>query len=615
MERPAQTEIPNIGGVFRPGICVIGVGGAGGNAVDNMIRGGLEGVVFVSANTDSQALSRTEADHRIQLGVNVTQGLGAGSNPEIGRAAAEETADELGRAMDGAHMVFITAGMGGGTGTGAAPVIARISRDRGLLTVGVVTKPFGFEGSRRMRQAEAGLEELESLVDTLIVIPNQNLLKVADKGTTFADAFRMADDVLQAGVRGVTDLMVMPGLVNLDFADIRTVMSEMGKAMMGTGEAEGDQRAVEAAEAAIANPLLDNVTMTGARGVLINITGGKDMTLFEVDQAANRIRADVDADANIIFGSAFDQDMKGRMRVSVIATGITASAPAAEEPGSRAASPLTPPYSSAPSPPAAAPPEAASEPQISAVSTEPTLSISIQPRSPVSAVDEGGEEMDEAAGAARGSDDGPPAMEDDGDGADGDDGAASAASADGAGSAEMAEETDGGNIFGLGQVSFDPPTAFSPDDDADAAADDAETAEEEEAPELELTVVAPPEGDPAYNAIGEPASDGSGAADLAARMADAGPPPADPAEPEPANDRAEAEMDAAVEADDETGDEADEEADEDTDMRAGEHAGGPTDAAPDDEIDEDDKDEDADEEEEETFPTGDIPVFLRRKEP
>ena len=317
---------------LKPRITVFGVGGAGGNAVNNMIRAKLEGVEFVVANTDAQALSQSLAERRIQLGLGVTQGLGAGSRPDTGRVAAEEAIHELLDALSGAHMVFIAAGMGGGTGTGAAPVLARAAREQGILTVGVVTKPFHFEGHHRMRIAEAGIEELQHMVDTLIIIPNQNLFRVANERTTFADAFKMADDVLYSGVRGVTDLMVMPGLINLDFADIRTVMSEMGKAMMGTGEAEGDNRSLDAAQKAISNPLLDDVSMKGAKGVLINITGGPDMTLFEVDEAANRIRDEVDPDANIIFGSTFDETLTGRMRVSVVATGIDAAVMAETRP-------------------------------------------------------------------------------------------------------------------------------------------------------------------------------------------------------------------------------------------------------------------------------------------
>ena len=311
---------------LAPKITVIGVGGAGGNAVNNMIQSHLEGVEFIVANTDAQAMAQSRTDRRIRLGDQVTQGLGAGARPDIGRAAAEETLDEIVQQLAGSNMVFITAGMGGGTGTGAAPVIAQAAREHGILTVGVVTKPFHFEGQHRMRLAEAGIEELSQYVDTLIIIPNQNLFRIASEKTTFADAFKMADDVLYSGVRGVTDLMIMPGLINLDFADIRTVMSEMGKAMMGTGEATGDKRAMEAAEAAINNPLLEDISMKGARGVLINITGGMDMTLFEVDEAANRIRDEVDPDANIIFGSTFDEKLDGKMRVSVVATGIDAAA-------------------------------------------------------------------------------------------------------------------------------------------------------------------------------------------------------------------------------------------------------------------------------------------------
>ncbi|MGE3771054.1 MAG: cell division protein FtsZ [Bdellovibrionales bacterium] len=307
---------------LSPRISIFGVGGAGGNGVNNMVRSNLEGVEFVVANTDSQSLANSLAARRIQLGVNLTKGLGAGARPDVGRAAAEEQIDDIIEALRGANMVFVAAGMGGGTGTGAAPVIARAARELGILTVGVVTKPFHFEGAHRMRLAEAGINELQQYVDTLIIIPNQNLFRLANEKTTFADAFKMADDVLHSGVRGVTDLMVMPGLINLDFADIRSVMSEMGKAMMGTGEASGANRAIDAAEAAIRNPLLDDVSMKGAKGVLINITGGYDMTLFEVDAAANRIREEVDPDANIIFGSTFSPEMDGTMRVSVVATGI-----------------------------------------------------------------------------------------------------------------------------------------------------------------------------------------------------------------------------------------------------------------------------------------------------
>ena len=309
---------------LRPRITVLGVGGAGGNAVNNMIEAGLEGVDFVVANTDAQALAQSKASRRIQLGVSTTEGLGAGAQPEVGRAGAEESLSEIMEQLSGAHMVFIAAGMGGGTGTGAAPVIARAVREAGILTVGVVTKPFSLEGDRRMRVAERGIAELQQFVHTLIIIPNQNLFRVANDRTTMAQAFAMADEVLHAGVRGVTDLIVMPGLINLDFADIKSVISEMGKAMMGTGEAEGEDRAQRAADMAISNPLLDDVTMKGAKGVLINITGGPDLMLFEVEQAANRIRAEVDPDANIIFGNTILDDMEGRIRVSVVATGIDA---------------------------------------------------------------------------------------------------------------------------------------------------------------------------------------------------------------------------------------------------------------------------------------------------
>ncbi|MCH8684675.1 cell division protein FtsZ [Pedomonas mirosovicensis] len=332
LKRPELTEL-------APRITVIGVGGAGGNAVANMIRSGLQGVDFVVANTDAQALASSPAETRIQLGLKITQGLGAGSRPEIGRAAAEETLETLETALEGSHMCFITAGMGGGTGTGAAPIVARAAREKGILTVGVVTKPFSFEGARRMRSADEGIAELQKHVDTLIIIPNQNLFRIANPQTTFKEAFCMADEVLHAGVRGITDLMVMPGLINLDFADIRTVMSEMGKAMMGTGEAEGPSRAIEAAQAAIANPLLDEVSMRGAKGVIINITGGDDLTLFEVDEAANHIREMVDPEANIIVGSAFNEELTGRMRVSVVATGIDAATPAAQQPQQPAARP------------------------------------------------------------------------------------------------------------------------------------------------------------------------------------------------------------------------------------------------------------------------------------
>ncbi len=316
---------------LRPRITVIGVGGAGGNAIANMIGAGIEGVDFVVANTDAQALNTSVAEHRIQLGADITQGLGAGARPEVGRAAAEESMAAIDRSLEGVHMCFIAAGMGGGTGTGAAPVVAKAAREKGVLTVGVVTKPFLFEGTRRMRAAEAGIEELQKHVDTLIVIPNQNLFLVAKAETTFKEAFMLADEVLQQGVRSITDLMVMPGLINLDFADVRSVMAEMGKAMMGTGEGQGENRALEAAEKAIANPLLDGVSMQGAKGVIISIIGGEDMKLLEVDEAANHIRELVDPNANIIWGSAFNPDLQGKIRVSVVATGIEQSASQAEE--------------------------------------------------------------------------------------------------------------------------------------------------------------------------------------------------------------------------------------------------------------------------------------------
>src|SRR5271155_1439045 len=317
-------SIPRDEQEMKPRITVVGVGGAGGNAVNNMIRSNLVGCEFVVCNTDAQAMQQSTAHRKIQMGIGVTRGLGAGSRPDVGRAAAEEALDDILEAMHDSNMVFITAGMGGGTGTGAAPVVARLARERGVLTVAVVTKPFQFEGSHRMKLAESGLKELQEYVDTLIIIPNQNLFRIANERTTFADAFKLADEVLHSGVRGVTDLMVMPGLINLDFADIRTVMSEMGKAMMGTGEAEGERRAIDAAEAAISNPLLEDVSMKGARGVLINITGGLDMTLFEVDEAANRVREEVDPEANTIFASTFAEKLAGKMRIPVLATGIDA---------------------------------------------------------------------------------------------------------------------------------------------------------------------------------------------------------------------------------------------------------------------------------------------------
>ena len=325
LSMPAQEEL-------KPRITVFGVGGAGGNAVNNMIEKQLAGVDFVVANTDAQALQQSEAVNRVQLGVKVTEGLGAGARASVGAAAAEESIEQIVDHLAGAHMCFITAGMGGGTGTGAAPIIAQAARELGVLTVGVVTKPFQFEGAKRMKQAEDGVDSLQKVVDTLIIIPNQNLFRLANEKTTFTEAFSLADDVLYQGVKGVTDLMVRPGLINLDFADVRAVMDEMGKAMMGTGEAEGEDRAIQAAEKAIANPLLDEISLRGAKGVLINITGGHDLTLFELDEAANRIREEVDQEANIIVGSTLDDGMEGTMRVSVVATGIDAVGNTAEPP-------------------------------------------------------------------------------------------------------------------------------------------------------------------------------------------------------------------------------------------------------------------------------------------
>ena len=344
LQKPDITEL-------KPRITVFGVGGGGGNAVNNMIETGLRGVEFVVANTDSQALSMSKAERVVQMGVHVTEGLGAGSQPEIGAAAAEECMTELNDHLDSTHMCFVTAGMGGGTGTGAAPVVARAARERGILTVGVVTKPFHFEGQRRMRIAQAGIDALMEHVDTLIVIPNQNLFRVANDKTTFTDAFAMADQVLYSGVASITDLMVKQGLVNLDFADVRSVMRDMGKAMMGTGEASGEGRALAAAEAAIANPLLDESSMRGARGLLISITGGPDMTLFELDEAANRIREEVDEDANIIMGATYDEELDGAVRVSVVATGIDSANAAAlptPQPQRAAAKPVPAPVPAQP---------------------------------------------------------------------------------------------------------------------------------------------------------------------------------------------------------------------------------------------------------------------------
>jgi cell division protein FtsZ len=394
---------------LKPRIVVFGVGGAGGNAVNNMIEAGLEGVEFVVANTDAQQLAFSKTDKRVQLGVQVTQGLGAGAHPEVGMSAAEESTVEIGEHLDGAHMVFITAGMGGGTGTGAGPIIAKCARERGILTVGVVTKPFHFEGRHRMRLADSGIAELQRYVDTLIVIPNQNLFRIANERTTFAEAFAMADQVLHSGVRSITDLMVLPGLINLDFADVRTVMTEMGKAMMGTGEATGEGRALMAAENAIQNPLLDEVTLKGAKAVLVNITGGLDMTLLEVDEAANAISAQVDPEANIIFGAAFDPTLTNTLRVSVVATGMDGHSISAIEPAAprRTSTRRTEPTTYVPSPmpvptpepvlafdhqvvahqyvePEPAPVEAYAPPPVEAVyeappAIEPTITRSYQP--------------------------------------------------------------------------------------------------------------------------------------------------------------------------------------------------------------------------------------------
>ncbi|WP_223475692.1 cell division protein FtsZ [Oricola indica] len=374
LQKPDITEL-------KPRITVFGVGGGGGNAVNNMINAGLEGVDFVVANTDAQALSMNKAERIVQLGLGVTEGLGAGSQPDIGRSAAEECIDEINDHLNGTHMCFVTAGMGGGTGTGAAPVVASAARAKGILTVGVVTKPFHFEGQRRMRTADAGIEELQQNVDTLIVIPNQNLFRIANDKTTFADAFGMADQVLYSGVACITDLMVKEGLINLDFADVRSVMREMGKAMMGTGEASGEGRAMTAAEAAIANPLLDETSMKGAQGLLISITGGRDMTLFEVDEAATRIREEVDQDANIILGATFDESLEGIIRVSVVATGIEAQPAASSRPDTElraqpravsapAARPAAAP-SSTPAPSSTAPRAAAPSPAPQATAPAP----------------------------------------------------------------------------------------------------------------------------------------------------------------------------------------------------------------------------------------------------
>ncbi|MDX3925080.1 MAG: cell division protein FtsZ [Shinella sp.] len=372
LQKPDITEL-------KPRITVFGVGGGGGNAVNNMITAGLQGVDFVVANTDAQALSMTKAERIIQMGIQVTEGLGAGSQPEVGRAAAEECIDEIIDHLNGTHMCFVTAGMGGGTGTGAAPIVAQAARNKGILTVGVVTKPFHFEGGRRMRLAEEGINELQKSVDTLIVIPNQNLFRIANDKTTFADAFAMADQVLYSGVACITDLMVKEGLINLDFADVRSVMREMGRAMMGTGEASGEGRAMAAAEAAIANPLLDETSMKGAQGLLISITGGRDLTLFEVDEAATRIREEVDPDANIILGATFDEDLEGLIRVSVVATGIDRTA--AEVAGKNAD------FRSV-SKPVARPAAVAQQPQIQAAAPAPQPVAQQPVRAPVDPVAE-----------------------------------------------------------------------------------------------------------------------------------------------------------------------------------------------------------------------------------
>ncbi|MFN7223987.1 MAG: cell division protein FtsZ [Paracoccaceae bacterium] len=368
---------------LKPRITVFGVGGAGGNAVNNMIEQNLEGVEFVVANTDAQALQQSKATAKIQMGIKVTEGLGAGARPTVGAAAAEETIEEIVDHLAGAHMCFITAGMGGGTGTGAAPIIAQAARELGVLTVGVVTKPFQFEGAKRMKQAEDGIDALQKVVDTLIIIPNQNLFRLANERTTFTEAFAMADDVLYQGVKGVTDLMVRPGLINLDFADVRAVMDEMGKAMMGTGEASGDDRAVQAAEKAIANPLLDEISLNGAKGVLINITGGYDLTLFELDEAANIIREKVDPDANIIVGSTLDVNMEGMLRVSVVATGIDVAVAKAETPVARRsmAAPL-PSHFTPPAPTQAPAPQAtfAAQQAAMAPAPQPTQAAPLQPQ-------------------------------------------------------------------------------------------------------------------------------------------------------------------------------------------------------------------------------------------
>ncbi|APX11830.1 cell division protein FtsZ [Tateyamaria omphalii] len=386
---------------LKPRITVFGVGGAGGNAVNNMIEKQLDGVDFVVANTDAQALQQSAATNRVQLGIKVTEGLGAGARASVGAAAAEESIEQIVDHLAGAHMCFITAGMGGGTGTGAAPIIAQAARELGVLTVGVVTKPFQFEGAKRMRQAEDGVDSLQKMVDTLIIIPNQNLFRLANEKTTFTEAFSMADDVLYQGVKGVTDLMVRPGLINLDFADVRAVMDEMGKAMMGTGEADGEDRAIQAAEKAIANPLLDEISLRGAKGVLINITGAHDLTLFELDEAANRIREEVDPDANIIVGSTLDTAMEGMMRVSVVATGIDATDVQTDIPVPRRSMAAPLPQSTATEAPAATAPEPMPEPApapVAAAAEEPSLFNELE--APSAAQDTSGDMFTEDAPAA-----------------------------------------------------------------------------------------------------------------------------------------------------------------------------------------------------------------------
>ncbi|MBT8410639.1 MAG: cell division protein FtsZ [Octadecabacter sp.] len=402
LSMPGQDEL-------KPRITVFGVGGAGGNAVNNMIEQALEGVEFVVANTDAQALQQSRSTAKIQMGVKVTEGLGAGARATVGAAAAEESIEQIVDHLAGAHMCFITAGMGGGTGTGAAPIIAQAARELGVLTVGVVTKPFQFEGGKRMKQAEEGVEALQKVVDTLIIIPNQNLFRLANENTTFTEAFALADDVLYQGVKGVTDLMVRPGLINLDFADVRAVMDEMGKAMMGTGEAEGQDRAVQAAEKAIANPLLDEISLEGARGVLINITGGYDLTLFELDEAANKIREKVDPEANIIVGSTLDTGMEGKMRVSVVATGIDAAVKTSDIPVPRRpmSAPLTQHVSAEMQPARTAEPAPAPQPEVAAAQAQPEPTLFDDEME--TAAEQAEDIFDAPAAAAAAEDDLPPA--------------------------------------------------------------------------------------------------------------------------------------------------------------------------------------------------------------